>query len=214
MKHTVSHRIPNKIRAGNMGSIGNGGYHSAWCQNMDKDGTLRTGDALAPGMDMDMLTGASQNPLRSTRKSTEESSHSIISPVRQEGRKVLDWIDPIQPLLRHMEAHVASMGKATGHIYDSTDLLGISGLVEGKIYGWNIRKPMGFPFPHQTLGASGFNFPLDQSSDWNQRHYPNVPLAKIGTSGHTQLGQGCSVWCYIGKDDDPSRSPFCCSEGA
>ena len=143
-----------------MGSIGNGGYHSAWCQNMDKDGILRTGDALAPGMDMDMLTGASQNPLRSTRKSTEESSHSVISPVRQEGRKVLDWIDPIQPLLRHMEAHVASMGKATGHIYDSTDLLGISGLVEGKIYGWNIRKPMGFSVSPSNIRGFRFQFSL------------------------------------------------------
>ena len=147
MKHTVSHRIPKLIRAENMGSIGNGGYHSAWCQNLDKDGTLRTGDALAPGMDMDMLTGASQNPLRSTRKSTEESSHSIISPVRQEGRKVLDWIDPIQPLLRHMEAHVSSMGKATGHIYDSTDLLGFSGLVEGKIYRKHQETNGFFRFP-------------------------------------------------------------------
>ena len=111
--------------------------------------------------------------------STEEStsSTSFLLFRKKEGRFLTELIPSrIQPLLRHMEAHVASMGKATGHIYDSTDLLGISGLVEGKIYRKH-QETMVFPFPHQTLGAFGFNFPLNQSSDWNQRHYPNVPLA-------------------------------------
>ena len=87
------------------------------------------------------------------------------------------------------------MGKATGHIYDSTDLFGIRGLVEGKIHK-NHQMVIVDP---QVMDRSFMVFSPSKSHGLRVSIFPSTNaltgirgiihmyprLSKIGTSGHT-----------------------------